>query len=83
MLYRVCGCVLAYQRSTRRYCANTCSSSALAAHLDRRAARSRMPQVMRPAVSLAQAVVRPVLLREARQIVEQNEPMCGVPTLRL
>jgi hypothetical protein len=49
----------------------------------RRVARSRMPQVMRPAVSLAHAVVRPVLLREVRQIVEQNGPMCGVPTLRL
>jgi hypothetical protein len=32
-------------------------------------------------VSLATAVVRPIPLRDARQIIEQHEPMCGVGTL--
>jgi hypothetical protein len=36
---------------------------------------------VRPTVSLAQAAVRPVPLRDARHIVEQHERMCGVGTL--
>jgi hypothetical protein len=36
--------------------------------------------VTRPTVSLAQAVVRPVPLRQARQMIERCEPMCGVAT---
>jgi hypothetical protein len=39
-----------------------------------------MPHVMRSVASLIQAVVRWVPLCEARPIIEQHEPMCGVPT---
>jgi hypothetical protein len=46
----------------------------------RRASRSRVAPVNRATASLAQAIVRPVPLPQARQLIEQKEPMCGVAT---
>jgi hypothetical protein len=81
----VCGTELACQRSTRLYCANACRQSAYRRRRTgyvrrRRAARARLPHVVRPTVSLAHATVRPVPLREARPIIEAHEPMCAAPT---
>jgi hypothetical protein len=80
----VCGTTLVCQRSTRRFCANACRQSAYR----RRAAprvrqrrgvsRLRVPHGERRTVSLADAVVRPISLRQARRIVEQYEPMCAI-----
>ena len=84
----VCGNTLTWQRSTRRYCANACRQSAYRRRRaprvwHRRAVRARThsPPVSRPAVSLAHAVVRPIALSDARQVIEQREPMCGGATL--
>jgi hypothetical protein len=82
----VCGNALVCQRSTRRYCANACRQSAYRRRRSprvwhRRAGRVRLPPVSREAVSLAHAAVRPIPLADARQVIEQQEPMCGVATL--
>lgn len=78
----VCGNPLTRQRSTRRYCADRCRQSA---YRRRRAPRVRhrrgaspirVPHGLRQTTSLATAVVRPIPLREARQIIERYEPMC-------
>jgi hypothetical protein len=79
----VCGDVLICQRVTRRYCANACRQSAYRRRRapriwHRRATRTRAMHIVRPTVSLAHAGVRPVPLCEARPIIEQKEPMCGV-----
>jgi hypothetical protein len=69
-----------------RYCANACRQSAYRRRRaprvwHRRAGGSRLPHVDRPTVSLTEASVRPVPLRDARRIIERQEPMCGVATL--
>jgi hypothetical protein len=81
-----CGNTLTWQRSTRRYCANACRQSAYRRRRSprvwhRRAGRSRLPPVSREEVSLAHAAVRQIPLADARQVIEQQEPMCGVGTL--
>ena len=83
-LCAVCGNALAPQRSTRRYCANACRQSAYRRRArpkvwHRRGGRARailVPRLARETVSLSQAVVRPIAMREAKQIIERVEPMC-------
>jgi hypothetical protein len=80
-----CENVLICQRTTRIYCSNACRQSVYRRRRSpriwqRHAARSRRLHVIRPTVSLAQVVVRPMPLPEARPIIEQKEPMCGVAT---
>jgi hypothetical protein len=82
----VCGTGLVARRSTRRYCADACRQSAYRRRRSpkvwhRRAGHARIHPVSRATVSLAQAVVRPIPIGEARPVIESHEPMAGVPTL--